>query len=161
MTNNYQLAQLNIARMLAESDDSIMADFFAQLDEVNALAERSEGFVWRLQSEEGNATEIRVFEDTMMIVNMSVWESIESLYQFTYYSAHTEVYRRRSEWFHKPQAAIMVLWWIPVGTLPTLDDAKSKLELLRTYGATPEAFTFKTCFNPNGEPITAKGEKVV
>jgi hypothetical protein len=147
--------------MLAERDDPIMADFFAQIDEINALADQTPGFVWRLKTDDGDATALRVFDDQMLIVNMSVWESIEQLYQFTYYSAHTAVYRRRQEWFHKLETPMLVMWWIPAGTIPTIEDAKAKLEYITQHGATPEAFTFKTCFNSQGEPISAKGEKVV
>jgi hypothetical protein len=161
LMTQYHLAQLNIARMLAAREDPIMADFFAQIDEINALAEKTPGFIWRLQTDEGDATALRVFDDDMMIINMSVWESVEPLYQFTYYSDHAAVYRRRQEWFHKLETPMMVMWWIPAGTVPTIEDAKAKLDYISTYGATPEAFTFKTCFDPQGHPISAKGEKVI
>jgi hypothetical protein len=157
----YHLAQLNIARMLAEENDPIMRDFFNQIDEINALAEQTKGFIWRLKSDDNNATSFRVFDDNMLIINMSVWESIDSLYQFTYYSDHARVYRRRQEWFHRMEIPMFVMWWIEAGTNPTTEDAKAKLEHITTRGASPEAFTFKTCFNPQGEPISAKGEKVV
>lgn len=152
--SEYHLAQLNIARMLAERDDPIMADFFAQIDEINALSEQQPGFVWRLQTDEGDATALRVFDDDMMIVNMSVWENIETLYQFTYYSNHADVYRRRREWFHKLDVPMVVMWWIPAGTIPTTGEAKIKLEQLRRDGATPAAFTFKNAFDPQGQPIS-------
>lgn len=156
----YHLAQLNIGRMLGERNDPIVADFFNQLDEINALAEQSEGFIWRLKDDDNNATTFRIFDDNTLLINMSVWESIESLYRYTYYSAHANVYRRRQEWFHKMETPILVMWWVPAGTIPTFEEARAKLEHITTHGATPEAFNFKTCFNPQGEPISTKGEKV-
>lgn len=156
----YHLAQLNVGRMLGERNDPIVADFFSQLDEINALAEQSEGFIWRLKDDDNNATAFRIFDDNTLLINMSVWDSIESLYQFTYYSDHARVYRRRQEWFHRMDTPILVMWWIPSGMTPTFQEAKAKLEHITAHGATPLAFNFKTCFNPQGEPISAKGEKV-
>ncbi|HEX2619793.1 MAG TPA: DUF3291 domain-containing protein [Phototrophicaceae bacterium] len=157
----YHLAQLNIGRMLGYRDDPIVAGFFARLDEINALAEAAPGFVWRLQTEEGDATSIHAFDDDLLLINMSVWESVETLHQFAYYSQHVELYRQRQEWFHKLSEAILVMWWIPAGTIPTIEEAKAKLEHLRQHGATPEAFNFKNCFSPQGEPVTMKGVKTV
>ncbi len=155
----YHLAQVNIAKMLAEGSDPIMAEFMNALDEINALAERTAGFVWRLQADDGNATALRVFADPLLAVNMSVWESLDALYQFTYYSDHTSFYRRRGEWFHKPTDPIMVLWWIPAGTIPTVDEAKAKLQHLTDHGPTPAAFTFKQAFTPDGQPLIIRGIK--
>lgn len=143
---SYHLAEVNLALMRAPLDDPIMADFVAWLEEINALAESSTGFVWRLKTEEGDATSLRVFENEYIIVNMSVWESVETLYQYAYYSKHVEAFRRRGEWFERMETPILVMWWIPAGTLPTVQDAKAKLEMLQKHGATPQAFTFKQQF---------------
>ncbi len=120
-----------------------MAEFVARLDEINALADRSPGFVWRLQTDDGDATSIRVFPEPLILVNLSVWESIEALRAFTYRSAHTAVMRRRAEWFERMDEAHVVLWWVPAGTVPTLYEAKERLERLRADGPSPEAFTFR------------------
>lgn len=130
--------------MLAPSiDHSLMADFVAQLDTVNALAEASDGFVWRLKGDGGNATDIRAFDDERLIVNMSVWESPEKLLAFVFRSRHTDVLRDRRKWFEKPTELTTVLWWIPVGHRPTLDEAKEKLERLNRDGSGPGAFSIR------------------
>ena len=118
------------------------------LDHVNALADASPGFVWRLKGEGNNATDIRPFRRSPMAINMSVWESVEALAAFAYRNMdHRGVMRRRREWFEEMKV-YMALWWIPAGTLPTLEDAKAKLELLERLGPTPDAFTFKQPFPP-------------
>lgn len=138
------LAQLNISRMLAPRiDHPLIADFVAQLDTVNALAEASDGFIWRLKGDGGNATDIRAFDDERLIVNMSVWESPEKLLAFVFRSMHTDVLRDRRKWFEKPTELTTVLWWIPVGHLPTLDEAKEKLEQLNRDGSGPGAFSIR------------------
>jgi hypothetical protein len=139
----YQLAELNIAQMLAPIDDPVMADFANNLVKINTLAETQPGFVWRLQTEDGDATALRVFEHEYIIVNMSVWESIEALYDFAYKSEHTDFFRRRREWFEKMETPVVVLWWIKAGHIPTVEEAKAKLEHLLAHGPTPQAFTFK------------------
>ena len=153
----WHLAQLNIGRLLAEVDDPSIADFMDNLDSINALAEASPGFVWRLQTEEGNATAIRAFDgDPLMVLNLSVWQSIESLADFAYRSAHTPFLRRRGEWFERLGEAYMVLWWIPAGTVPTVDEALARLEQLRAVGPGPEAFTFRRPFpHPDGPAVVA------
>ena len=143
------IAQLNIARFKAPMDDPAMAGFVEQLDPVNALADAAPGFVWRLQTEEGNATSIHAFEDDLMLVNMSVWESVEALAGFVYRSMHVAVMRRRREWAERMRDAYVVLWWIPAGHTPTVEEAKSRLEHLREHGPTPSAFTFKRRFSPD------------
>ena len=146
----YHLAQINIAQMNAPLDDPIMAGFVAQLDAVNAVADQSPGFVWRLQSEEGNATDIQAYGDDKMLINMSVWESVETLHQYTYRSQHARVFRDRKKWFEPLGRPHMVLWWIPAGYLPTVEEGKERLEMLHLNGPTPEAFTFKQQFpSPN------------
>jgi len=142
----YNLAQLNIGRMLAAIDDPIMAEFVANLDRINALADGASGFVWRLQSDSGNATEFRPFADEMLIVNMSVWESLETLKDYVYKSAHAEIMRNRRQWFEKMDEVFTVLWWIPAGTIPTVEEAKARLESLRQHGETPYAFSFRRSF---------------
>jgi hypothetical protein len=145
----YHLAQLNIARFKAPMDDPALAGFVAQLDPVNALADAAPGFVWRLQTEEGNATSIHAFEDDLLLVNMSVWESIEALADFVYRSPHVAVMRRRREWAERMREAYIVLWWVPAGTTPTVEEAKGRLEHLRENGPGPIAFTFKKRYSPD------------
>lgn len=142
---NYHVAQLNIATLLAPINSPQLADFVANLDRINALAEASPGFVWRLQTDEGNATGIDYF-GSHKIVNLSLWESIEALHNYVYRSAHVEIMRRRKEWFHRMGEAYMVLWWVPAGHIPSIEEAAQKLDLLREHGPTAEAFTFKKAF---------------
>ena len=144
----FHLAQCNVARLKAPIDAPETADFVAALDAINALAETSCGFVWRLQDDTGNATSIQAFDDEMMIVNLSVWESVETLSDFTYRSAHKDVLRRRREWFEACGDASVVLWWIPTGSTPSVEDAQSRLALLRRDGPTARAFTFHTVVAP-------------
>lgn len=143
MTGTWHIAQLNVARAVAPLDSPELADFMAALDGVNALAEAAPGFVWRLKSDNGNATDIKVENDPKFIVNMSVWESVEALFDFVYRSAHTEVMVRRREWFEKPAEAFQVLWWVPAGHTPTIEEAMARLAHLRAHGPTARAFTFK------------------
>lgn len=144
----YHLAQLNIARMTGiDINDPIMADFVAQLDAVNQLAENSEGFVWRLKDDEGNATNFNPFDDVQVIVNMSVWENLETLERFVFNGHHLEVMRRRREWFQRFGKAYMVLWWIPEGHQPTIAEANERLTHLQEQGATAYAFDFRNKFS--------------
>jgi len=140
------IAQVNIGRMKGELEDPVMADFVARLDEINALADRSPGFVWRLQTEAGNATYLRPYDDDRILFNMSVWESIEQLRRYVYYSAHVEVLKRRHDWFDKFSGAYTALWWVPQGHRPGIDEAKQRLAHLDAHGPTPFAFTFKKPF---------------
>ena len=150
----YELAQLNIGIIKGLIDSPVMAEFVANLDRINALAERTPGFVWRLQTEEGNATAIRPYpENENMAVNMSVWRDVESLSKYVYSSAHVEIMRRRREWFAKMDQAFMVLWWVPRGHRPSIEEAKAKLEILRAKGPTADAFTFRQAFPaPDASP---------
>jgi len=143
-----QLAQLNVARLVAPLDDPQIADFVGALDRINALAEASPGFVWRLQGDGGNATDIRVAGDPLTIVNLSVWESIDALFDFTYRTGHSKVLARRRDWFEPAAAAHLVLWWVPSGHRPDLAEALDRLERLRGDGPTALAFTFKRRFMP-------------
>ena len=145
---SYRLAQCNVARLRAPLDSPVLADFVAALEPVNRLADRAPGFVWRLQTESGDATAIRDLDDDMLIVNLSVWESVDALAEFVYRSAHRDVMRRRRRWFEKMLDAYLVLWWIPAGVLPTVSDARSRFETLRRDGPSPDAFTFRSPFPP-------------
>lgn len=143
----FRLAQVNIGRFRAPLDSPIMAGFRAQLDPINALADQSPGFVWRLQTEDGNATAIRPYAaDDLMAINMSVWESVAALQQFVYRSAHVGTLRDRSLWFEPAEGPILALWWIPVGHIPTVAEAVERLEHLKQHGPSPYAFTFRTPF---------------
>jgi hypothetical protein len=143
----FQLAQLNVATMKASLDSPEMADFVANLDHINVLAEAAPGFVWRLQTEEGDATALRPFGGNM-IVNLSVWQNVESLRRYVYESGHVEIMRRRREWFSRMVEASSVLWWIPSGHQPDEAEAKERLDALHAEGPSPEAFTFGTSFPP-------------
>lgn len=147
-TPTFHLAQINIATAKYPMEDPRMHGFVSRLDEINALAEGYDGFVWRLQDDSGNATNISISDDPMLIVNMSVWESPESLKNYVYKSVHVEVMRLRKHWFHLMKEAYYVLWWIPAGHIPTVEEAVEKLELLRAHGPTPAAFDFKKVFEP-------------
>ena len=144
----YHLAQVNIALPKAPLDSEQLAGFVERLEPVNALADAAPGFVWRLQTDDGDATSIRAFGDDRLIVNMSVWTSVEALDAFVYRSGHSDVLRRRREWFETMPELFTALWWIPVGTTPTIADAEERLEHLRRHGPTPRAFTLRAPFSP-------------
>ena len=147
----YHLAQINIARLLAPIDDPLLAEFVAQLPPINALADSSPGFVWRLQTESGDATSIKVYDDDMIIVNLTVWESVESLREFAYKSAHAGVLRDRKHWFEKFDGPYYALWWIPAGHIPSTEEGKERLDHLREHGETAHAFSFHHIFSqPSG-----------
>jgi len=142
---SYHLAQLNIAKLKYPAEAPEMADFMNNLDRINALAEKSLGFVWRLQTEEGDATCIDFFGPDIL-VNMSVWQDSEFLHDYVYRTSHAQIMSRRKEWFERFEGSYTVLWWIPEGGVPTLEEANEKLELLRAQGPTADAFTFKQPF---------------
>lgn len=145
----YHLAQLNVGRALAPLDDLQMDGFVRQLAEINALADESPGFVWRLQSESGDATDYRAFpDDPLMLLTLSVWEDVPSFRQFAYQSAHATVMQSRRQWFARIDPPYVVLWWIPAGTLLTIEEALTKLYQLKLNGATPNAFDVKQTFPP-------------
>lgn len=146
----FHLAQLNIGRMRGPIDDPVMEGFRSQLESVNALADQSPGFVWRLQTEDGDATAIRAYEDPLMAVNMSVWESLDALHAYVYSGAHVGVLRDRRQWFDPASEHILVLWWVPAGHVPTVEEAKARLARLRADGPTADAFTFRKPFPPPG-----------
>jgi hypothetical protein len=143
----FHVAQVNIALPKAPVDSPLLADFMALLDPINALADASDGFVWRLQTDEGNATSIRPFADGRLMVNLSTWESVEELREFVYRSVHVAVMRRRREWFEHMRL-YMALWWVPAGHVPSVEEAKDRLAHLREHGPTPHAFTFREPFGP-------------
>ncbi|HRE46733.1 MAG TPA: DUF3291 domain-containing protein [Aggregatilineales bacterium] len=145
----YHLAQLNIATLRVPTTDPMIADFMTLLDHVNALAEQTPGFVWRFKTEGGSAVDAQFFENPLVIINFSVWETIDALFAFTYNNPdHLGVFRRRLEWFEKHEAPSLVMWWIPAGTTPTVEEGKKRLALLREKGTTADAFTFKQRFPP-------------
>lgn len=145
----YHLAELNIATLKAPLDSPDLADFVANLDRINALAEADPGFIWRLKTDEGNATALRPLGDDV-IVNLSVWANVDALHRYVYASEHVEFMRRRREWFERMAEAFMVLWWVPVGHRPSLAEALERLGLLRAHGPTPDAFTFRQPCPPPG-----------
>jgi len=138
------LAQLNIGRLRYPSDDPRVADFMNNLDLINGLAERSKGFVWRLKGDGGNATDIRAYDDPQMIVNLSVWESVEALERFVWLTVHKRFYGRRQEWFDKLEGPHLVLWRIPAGHRPTVNEAKERIEYLTAHGPSDYAFGWES-----------------
>jgi Domain of unknown function (DUF3291) len=148
----YHIAQVNIGRVRAPVDDPIMAGFMKRLDEINALADRAPGFVWRLQTTEGNATYFRPYpEDDRILLNMSVWETAEALKEYVYRTAHAELLRQRHEWFERFAGAYTALWWVPAGHIPGIDEARKRLAHLDAHGPTEFAFTFQQVFAPDDE----------
>jgi hypothetical protein len=144
----YQLAQLNVGRMLGPIDSPIMAGFVAKLNEINALAEADAGFVWRLVGEGNDATSLRPYDDDRMIVNMSVWHNLEALRQYVYSGDHAKVMAQRKQWFEQMTEMHMVLWWVPNGHRPSVNEALERLKTLQQHGPSPVAFTFRQAFLP-------------
>ena len=142
----HQLAEVNIAHMLAPLSDPLMAEFVAQLDAINALADNSPGFLWRLQTPEGNATALRPYEDDLILVNLPLWASLPDLSAFVYKSRHRQVLQQRPQWFERFDGPYLALWWVPSGHIPTVEEAKDRLTSLRDHGETPYAFSFKKPF---------------
>ena len=152
----YQLAQVNIARPLAPIGSALMQEFVDNLDSVNAVADASPGFVWRLQTPDGNATSLHVFGDAHQLINMSVWDSVEALRDFVQGTdAHRGVLARRREWFSPMVEAYTALWWVPAGHRPTIEEAEARLTYIRAHGPTSVAFTFRTAFPPPDQEQTA------
>ena len=150
----WQLAQVNIGRARGAVTEPIMQEFMARLEEINALAERSPGFVWRLQTEDGDATAIRPYNDDRVMINMSVWADFDSLRSYVFRSAHAAVMRRRREWFERFQGVYLALWWVPAGHHPTVAEAVSRLAHLEAHGPTAHAFSFQQPFDPEGSLLT-------
>jgi hypothetical protein len=153
--SNFELAQLNIAHLKAPIDSPLLADFVANLDRVNLLADAADGFRWRLQTDEGKATSLRPFGDDV-IVNMSVWRDLDALLKFVSHPTHAEIMKRRREWFAPAPQAYAVLWWVPSGHQPSLSEAANRLEQLRQHGPSPTAFTFGRIFR--APDVDAPGE---
>jgi hypothetical protein len=141
-TSKHQLAQFNIGRLRALIDDPLIAGFVARLEEINALAESSPGFVWRLKTAEGDATSLHPYGDERIAINLSVWESPEDLRLYVYKSLHAEVLRQRKSWFEKFDGMYYALWWVPRGHLPSIEEAMERLDYLRNNGASERAFSF-------------------
>lgn len=152
----YELAQLNTGFIRGPIDSPIMAEFVANLERINALADASPGFVWRLKTEAGDATAIRPFADPNQLLNMSVWRDVDALRRCVYRSGHAEILARRREWFERVEGPIMVLWWVPRGRRPSVEEAVARLGLLRAKGASPEAFTFRQTLPPPDAPPTSR-----
>jgi hypothetical protein len=148
MPKSPHLAQVNIGRIRAPLDSAEMAGFVSRLDEINALAEQSPGFVWRLQTPAGNATALRPYEDDRILINMSVWEDLESLRAYVFDSTHRELLVKRRDWFERLEGVYAALWWVPAGHEPSAHEARQRLALLAEKGPTAQAFTFKEPFPP-------------
>jgi hypothetical protein len=142
----YHIAQANIALLRAPLTDPDMAEFITLNDEINAIAAQTPGFVWQLKTGDITAPPYLVFNDPRILLNVSVWESADALFQFVYQGDHLGAFRRRAEWFLKPTRPHLVLWWTPAGEFPTSVDAEAKLRQLEDNGPTPLAFTFKQRF---------------
>jgi hypothetical protein len=151
---SWQLAQVNIGRVRGQMTDPIMQDFVAQLPAINALADQAPGFIWRLQTEDGDATAFRPYDDPTILINMSVWTDLASLRDYVYRSAHASVMRRRREWFERFEGVYVVLWWVPAGHRPTLPEAVERLAHLEAHGPTPHAFSFRQAFDAEGRPLS-------
>ncbi|AGI25005.1 hypothetical protein H681_15685 [Pseudomonas sp. ATCC 13867] len=150
MSSNYHLAQVNIAKARAPLDQPLMKGFVDQLDAINRLAEASPGFIWRLQTDEGDATSIRAFDDPLIIVNLSLWTSVEALREYVYGGEHLAVLRNKRDWMEKLPTPSLALWWLPAGELPDVWMARRKLELLQAQGACDEVFTFARPYSMPG-----------
>ena len=152
MAKDWHLAQINVGRLVAPPDDPRIADFIAALASVNAMAEASRGFVWRLTDDSGDgAIALRPTDDPQFAINMSVWTDADTLFDFVYRSAHTPFMARRRHWFERFDGAYQALWWIPADTIPTIDEGLSRVWRLDRYGPTPTAFTFKARFPAGGQ----------
>lgn len=153
MPSKYHIAQVNIATGRASLEDPVMQGFVDRLEPLNALADTSPGFVWRLQTEDGDATAIQVFENPLIIFNLTVWESVEALEAFVYKTDHVEAVKKRMQWFEKPTRAPFTLWWIPAGHIPDEHEAKDRLEMLWRDGPSSQAFTFRHRFPAPDEEL--------
>jgi len=153
MHEDFHLAHCNISTMRGAYDDAVMAGFVARLDDLNALAERSPGFVWRLESETEEAIAVQAFGNPKLLFNLSVWESLEALDHYVYRTAHAEALRLRRDWFEPPTRASFALWWVPAGHIPDALEAKTRFETLWAEGPSPTAFSFRRRFDPAGAAL--------
>jgi len=138
----FHIAQVNVAQAKADMASDLMQGFVSRLDEINALADRADGFIWRLKEDSGSATAIRVFDDPLLLINMSVWANLDALKHYVYKSLHVDLIKDRDAWFNKLGQSHQALWWIPVGHIPNVEEAQKKLEYIRKFGPSAEAFTF-------------------
>ena len=151
MNEAWHLAQINIGRLIGLPGDPRVAGFMAELDRINALADAADGFVWRLQSDSGNAVDLQPTPDPRLVVNMSVWRDADSLFEFVYRSSHTPVMARRRQWVEPFDGSYQALWWVPQGPAPTVADGLSRLWLMDRFGSSPQAFNFKMRYPRPGE----------
>ena len=149
-----QLAQANLAWMRYPLDDVRMAGMRDEIGRINTLGDRSPGCIWRYETADGDATDVRVLDDPRVLFNLTVWRSLDDLRRYVYHSEHAAFFRRRREWFLAPPEAPVAMWWVPEGTRPRVDDAMARLERLWREGPTAEAFTFKDAYGPDGRPLT-------
>ena len=153
MANDFHLAQVNIATGLGLPDDPVMEGFMTQIEALNALADSMPGFVWRLQTDDGDATAIQAFNNPRILFNLTIWESIEALENYVYKTDHASAVKDRLQWFERPTKAPFAMWWIPAGHIPTVEEAKERLETLWENGPTANAFTFRQRFLTTGEAL--------
>lgn len=156
--SSFQLAQVNIARARGEMTDPVMAGFVARLPEINALADADPGFVWRLQTEDGDATAVRPYADTRILINLSVWADLAALREYVYRSPHASVMRHRRDWFDRFDRVFVALWWVPAGHRPSVAEAVERLAHLEQHGPTGYSFTFAEPFDRGGRPITREDQ---
>jgi hypothetical protein len=155
-SSSYHLAQINIGRALVPVDHPQFADFMANLAPINALADADPGLVWRFQTEDGNATAVRPYEDDRIMVHFSVWKDFDSLRAFTYGGMHAAIMRRRREWFERMTDFYLALWWVPAGHRPSVQEAVGRIEHLKQFGPSPEAFTFRQFYPaPDAAPAAS------
>ncbi|WP_306319633.1 MULTISPECIES: DUF3291 domain-containing protein [unclassified Streptomyces] len=150
----FHLAQVNIGRLVAPLTEPELAGFVDQLPVINALADRSPGFVWRMVDDAGaDATGFRPDgHDDLLLINCSVWESVEALRNFTYHSDHLRVLTQRRAWFQRMTKAYQALWWVPAGHRPSVTEAMQRVAHIREHGPGPHAFTFR---DPHPAPASA------
>lgn len=148
MNRESHIAQVDIAHTRAPMDDPVMAGFVARLEPLNALADQSPGFVWRVESEEGEVSPVATISGQRVLFNLSVWESIEALEIYIHKSNHVKAVQKTTEWFERPSKSPLELWWIAAGHIPTKPEAERRFESLRQYGPTADAFTFRTRIDP-------------
>ena len=149
----HHLAQINVGILRAPIDDPLVAEFVDGLDRINALADDSPGFVWRLQTEEGNATGIQTTDDELYIINMSVWKAADDLFNYVYRTEHVDFLRNRRDWFERMGEVHMCLWWVTAGEIPTVDEGLARLDHFQREGSTPRAFSFRHQFDPTEKEI--------
>jgi Domain of unknown function (DUF3291) len=142
----FHISQVNVAQAKADMGSEVMQGFVSRLDEINALADSANGFIWRLKEDSGSATAIRVFDDPLLLINMSVWANLESLKNYVYKSLHVELIKDRDAWFNKMGESHQALWWIPAGHFPSIEEAQKQLEYIRKHGPSAQAFKFAKPF---------------